>query len=76
MNLNINGNMKGYVYIITNLDSNKKYVGSRMYEGNPVDDKKYMGSSLYLREIRGHMCEEQKQRIKESCKKNYKNKLI
>ncbi len=42
--------MKGYIYIITNTITGKQYVGSRMYKGEPLDDKKYMGSSLYLRE--------------------------
>ena len=41
---------KFYVYLITNISSNKKYVGSRMtYKGKPEEDT-YMGSSKYLNE--------------------------
>jgi group I intron endonuclease len=42
---------KFYVYIITNILSNKQYVGSRMaYKGENVFNDSYMGSSKYLDE--------------------------
>ena len=49
MNINLSGKMDGYIYIITNTITNKQYVGSRMYKGNPLKDS-YMGSSKQLKE--------------------------
>lgn len=36
-----------YVYLITNLINNRKYIGKRSYKGNPEDDK-YLGSGKYI----------------------------
>lgn len=38
-----------YVYKITNKLTNKIYIGSRGYNGDPKEDYNYMGSSSYLK---------------------------
>ncbi len=37
-----------YIYKITNLLTNKSYVGQRMFNKNPLIDK-YMGSGIYIK---------------------------
>lgn len=54
--------MFGYIYIITNLISGKKYVGKKKF---CKDHEKYMGSSKWL-----------KQDIKELGKDNFKKEII
>ena len=41
-------NTQHYVYELENTLNGMKYIGCRSYEGNPVDDKYYFGSSTLM----------------------------
>lgn len=59
-----------YVYIITNMISNKQYVGSRKCYKNKIEDDYYWGSSKYLSaDINNYgICNFKKEILKENCK--------
>ena len=54
-----------YIYLITNTLSGKKYVGQRLYNGDPLTDTTYMGSGCAI-----------KPAIKKYGKKKFKKEIL